>query len=105
MEYAPFEPLPPPPSGELKKQLDEQDKKKRKAELIKNMKLELIKSDYLEQTYYYQKVSNMIFRFDNKSSVPYPPMSKEIDTHLREINNLPAAHPVEAHPSVQLNQQ
>jgi hypothetical protein len=59
--------------------------------VIKNMKLEILKSDYIgTTTYFYQKQMNMIFCFDWKSAVPFRPSDDE-DKHLRELNNLPAS--------------
>ena len=99
MEYADWKPLPPTPSEILKKELEQKDVEKQQNTYIRNMKLEKIKSDYLNGTpYYYQKASNQIFSFGSFFSSPSPlPVEKKIQDHLREINNLPREY-VELHP-------
>lgn len=91
MNYAPFTPLPPTPSEQLKKKLDQKELENNKKELIKNMKLIELKSDYLGMTtYYYSKYMNEILGIEYDSAVPHK-VSFEEDKHLRQLNNLPPA--------------
>jgi hypothetical protein len=88
--YAEFTPLPPSPAEILKKKLTEADRLSSEKEMIQNLNIVSIKSDYLNMTrYYYGKAMNKIFGFCDTSQLSA--VSYEVDKHLREINNLPPA--------------